>query len=559
MTLLSRFGEALKSFFFEVKKSFCFQPLTPVGRLEFFVHSTILGFLSLACLYLLFLNTHISTMWNYILIAFASICCLVPLGRFFLNRALDLTMHFNDEKKLFFSPKTMLSLIVISITAIATLILVYPKITSYFVLTLFLTLFFLAILILQSIFFPSKTLNLFENISFSSKTKEFIFFALCGVLQLLALFCLVRIKIYYGNVWLSFNLAPHICFITIFYCSIFYLIIFGKNTFARLLLSLILFCSIFAFFDSGILKSLLYFIPLALVFLSCRKNFILCIIPILGLKLSPDQGEVFVFLFCLYLALIIDFFEFKEPNDLVYSSLWAMCISAVYFYIAPMLHISLPFWLQDSLPLPLLFIIFSGFLVGIIYLNCQIKNYPKIQLAVIMYLGIMLTFFRHLPYLIKDCGLPFDFLPIVFVLLFWIISNDENLSSAYKLAICSTLLILQIFPAKDFELSLMGNILLFKTICVLFLAYLFYKIKSPFRMIIYTSALLCITSTIFAFIVDANLTQVLSQFGVKITLQDVYPAKIVVSHFLLSMLFCFVCCYIFYKQKDSFKADLTLK
>lgn len=304
MTLLSRFGEALKSFFFEVKKSFCFQPLTPVGRLEFFVHSTILGFLS----YLLFLNTHMSTMWNCILIAFASICCLVPLGRFFLNRALDLTMHFNDEKKLFFSPKTMLSLIVISITAMTTLILVYPKITSYFALTLFLTLFFLAFLILQSVFFPSKTLNLFENFSFSSKTKDFVFFALCGVLQLLALFCLVRIKTYYGNVWLSFNLGPHICFITIFYCSIFYLITFGKNAFARLLLSLILFCSIFAFFDSKILKSLLYFIPLALVFLSCRKNFILCIIPILGLKLSPDQGEVFVFLFCLYLVLIIDFF-----------------------------------------------------------------------------------------------------------------------------------------------------------------------------------------------------------------------------------------------------------
>lgn len=556
---LSRIWGAIKSFFPEVKKSFCFQSLTPAGRLEYVVHSIMLSLLYLSCSYfVVFSLSRTETIWsntNIILIGILVICFFISLGRFFLNRVLDLAMHFNDEKKLFYSPKIMLLLVVIftSIFTILVLLIIF-RITdkNSFLLILIYLSFVLAGSLLLSLSFPSRTLNIFENISFSNKQWEFIFFVLCGILQFLVLLHLIAKERYFYNSYLT-PILTGITFLALF------LVIFGKNAFVRLLSLSVFVSSILALLDNKSLILPVYSIPLILIFLTCRKNFLLCIIPILGLKLSFNHYALFIFLFCLYFVLIIDFFEFKKQDEFFSSLLWATFVSALYIFIFPLLlHIPLPYWLQD-LPLPMLFVFLAILFMGIIYINCKIKNHPQTQLAIIVCLGIILTTSRCLPYFLEDFGLPFDFLPIALVLLFWIISNDEKISSAYKLAICSILLMLQILPEQNLDITMMPILFSCRLLCVLLLAYLFYKIKSSFRIIIYFSAFLYILNLVFAIIVDNRLHSyalIINQYAIKSFL---FPLPMVLSYFLANMLFCIVYYYILNKHKNTFNANLTLK
>ncbi|MCE3047821.1 hypothetical protein LW138_07030 [Helicobacter sp. faydin-H17] len=574
---LNRIGKAFQSFFSEIFKTILFRPLTPTGRLVFYIHICLLYaivWIGYSVIFLLSMHAKLNTPFFVTLFFLLAFLYCSFIIRAALNRIADLRLSFNDERTLFFTTKSILFILAGSITLLISIALVtaspskafhpfYPPLfpsentyptpipNSYLLPLFFAPVAVLISLILTSLMFPAKTFNIFENFTFSHKLKDFVFFCITGVLFFLFLF-------------LFQNQEKQDILLIAISCLTLILIALGQNFYSRFLLISFLVFIITAFYTLSPFTTPFNFnyafspfiaLLCAIFLLTCRKNFFLCLIPVLALRCQDHHLTIWSFLFCIYLALIVDYFDFKNKKDILYSSLWAMCIAGFFVFLLPLFKIPSPSWFA-LLSKFALFVLLSGLFMGIIYLNCKLKNNPQYKLLSIMGIGALL--YLSFPLFLKDInafGLNFThFQYIVYALILWIVSNDEKISSAYKLAICALICCI-LFPPptilveQNMEDSFiwLNCILLYSA---LILYYFFYRTKSPFRYIL----LAMLPSSIFSIFVPIDI--------VHLYLEEVKPSLITTLSwisFACHLLSFAVCCYIFYKLKDSFNANLTLK
>lgn len=556
--LFKRTLSSIRLGFAQMLKSFAFKPLIPIGRFDYTIHFFLFGLLQALIFMPIFSFLIISTSFErgangglFILVCLWAVSFLFPAFRIAMNRMLDLKMHFNDSTTLFFTPKKML--LSFGICFVITLIVgyfgtkigyfdFYPFDTLFLSFKLFLSItlslaFIISNILCMSLSFPAKTLNLFENVSFSNKTKEFLFFASLGVLFIFVAFYLPihnSIGILFATI-----IALSLCFVVIkqnFYAGCLFFVLF-----LILLLDSIAFLQDSQFLDKNqhlsYIKALFF---IALILLTCRKNFLLSLIAVLGYTHfinSAYEG----FLVCLYFLLIADFLDFKSKKGLLYSSLWAICVSGAFIFITPLLNP--PYWL-NSIPKLTLFAWSVVSSMGIIFLNCKLKNQAKSQLVAIVCISILL-------YILNIFSINVGAFRTIFIILFfWIISNDQQISSAYKLAICSLFIII-LFPSPAiFSQFLLSNLFYFLPFCsIVILTYLAYKIKFAFRIVF------------LAYIPHAF---IVSFFNIVVTspLEDKYRPilfNLIKANLFFSAIVLALICYLLYKHRDSFNSDLTLK
>lgn len=552
--LFKRTLSSIRLGFAQIPKSFALKPLIPIGRFDYTIQIFIFGSIHaliftpfVALITLMYMKQ--SLFGLFILICLWAILLLFPVSRIAMNRMLDLKMHFNDSTTLFFTPKRML--LSFGICFVISLIIGYfgaqisysdafyfSEISTLFVIHLLSIIVSLAVItgniLGMSLSFPAKTLNLFENVGFSNKTKEFLFFASLGVLFVFVAFYL-QIRDSIGILFATI-IALSLCFVVIkqnFYAGFSF---FGL--FLIFLCDSIAFLQDLQFLDKNqyfsYIKALFF---IALVLLTFRKNFLLSLIAILGYTHfinSAYEG----FLVCLYFLLIADFLDFKSKKGILYSGLWAICVSGAFIFITPLLNP--PYWL-NSIPKLTLFAWSVVLSMGIIFLNCKLKNQAKSQLVALVCISIVLYVFSLFSI---NAG---NFWTIFVVLFFWIISNDQQISSAYKLAICS-LFVAILFPAPAIssKLNLLNS---FPFCSIVILTYLAYKIKFTFRIAILAyipcAFIMLLFRTIFASPLRNEYQSILF---------NLIRANLFFSAIVLALI-----CYLLYKYRDSFNSDLTLK
>ncbi|RDU71987.1 hypothetical protein CQA57_07250 [Helicobacter anseris] len=544
--LFKRILNSIRLGFPQMLKSFAFKPLIPIGRFDYTIHFFLFTLLQTLISIPFIIWITLAYMRNsmielFILICIWAVLFLFPAFRITMSRMLDLRMHFNDSTTLFFTPKKML--LSFGICFVISLIVgyfgikidyfdFYPFDTLFLSFKLFLSItlslaFITSNILGISLCFPAKTFNLFENVGFSTKTKEFLFFASLGILFIFVVFY----TLIYNPIGILF--AGIITFVLCF-------IAMRQNFYAGflfLLLSLSLLLDFVDFLQNSRFLNLSYIMIqtsffIALILLTCRKNFFLTLIVILGYTHLINIAY-WGFLIYLYFLLIADFFDFKSKKGLLYSSLWAICVSGAFIFIIPLLNP--PSWL-NSIPKLTLFACSIISSMGIIFLNCKLKNQAKSQLVALVCVSILLYILNIFSI---DAG---DFWTIFIVLFFWIISNDQQISSAYKLAICSLFIII-LFPLPTiFSQSLLSNLFYFLPFCsIVILTYLAYKIKFTFR-IVFLAYIPC------AFIVSVIASRYYS----------IFPTLLKANLFFNAVVLALIC-YLLYKHRDSFNPNLTLK
>lgn len=534
--LFKRILSSIRLGFPQILKSFAFKPLIPIGRFDYTIQLFLFTLLQALISIPFIIWITLAYMRNSMIELFISICIwavllLFPAIRITMNRMLDLRMHFNDSTTLFFTPKKML--LSFGICFVISLIVGYFGIKiDYFDFYPFDTLFLSTTLSLAfitsnilgiSLCFPAKTLNLFENVGFSTKTKEFLFFASLGILFIFVVFY----TLIYNPIGILFAgiITFVLCFITMrqnFYAG-----------FLFLLLSLSLLLDFVDFLQNSRFLNLSYIMIqtsffIALILLTCRKNFFLTLIVILGYTHLINIAY-WGFLIYLYFLLIADFSDFKSKKGILYSSLWAICVSGAFIFIIPLLNP--PSWLS-SIPKLTLFACSIISSMGIIFLNCKLKNQAKSQLVIIACIGILLYVLKFFSI---DAG---DFWTIFIVLFFWIISNDQRISSAYKLAICSLFISILL---SDPTTSKLNSLAYFSFCSIIILTYLAYKIKFAFRI------------AILAYIPCAFIVSVIAS-----GYYSIFPTLLKANLFFNAIVLALIC-YLLYKHRDSFNPDLTLK
>lgn len=551
--LFKRTLSSIRLGFAQILKSFAFKPLIPIGRFDYTIHFFLFGLLQALIFMPIFSFLIMSALFEErgeggFLICLWAVSFLFPAFRIAMNRMLDLKMHFNDSTTLFFTPKKML--LSFGICFVISLIVGYFKTQiSYdeFYISRISTLFFISLLSIiislavitsgilgMSLSFPAKTLNLFENVGFSNKTKEFLFFASLGVLFVFVAFYLpIRNSI---GILFATIIALSLCFVTIkqnFYAGFSF---FG--------LFLIFLCDSIAFLQDSqfldknqYLSSIKALFFIALILLTFRKNFLLSFVAILGYThfINSAYGG---FLICLYFLLIADFLDLKGKKGVLYSSLWAICVSGAFTFITPLLNP--PYWL-NSIPKLTLFAWSVVSSMGIIFLNCKLKNQAKSQLVAIVCISIVLYVFNLFSI---NAG---NFWTFFIVLFFWIISNDQQISSAYKLAICSLFIIALLpLPAISSELNILNSM----PFCsIVILTYLAYKIKFTFRIVILAYMPCAFIMSLFRIIFASPLRNEYQSIFLNL-----FRANLFFSAIVLALI-----CYLLYKYRDSFNSDLTLK
>lgn len=546
--LFKRTLSSIRLGFAQMLKSFAFKPLMPIGRFDYIIHFFL--FILLQTLIFMPIFSFLGSVGGlFIFVCLWVISFLFPIFRIAMNRMLDLKMHFNDSTTLFFTPKKML--LSFGICFVITLIIGYfgaqinysgafyfSKLSTLFVIPLFSIIVSLAVItgniLGMSLFFPAKTLNLFENVGFSNKIKEFLFFASFGVLFVFVAFYL-QIRDSIGILFATI-IALSLCFVAIkqnFYA--------GSSFF--MLFSIFLSDSIVCLQDLQFLDKNQYFsyiktlFFIALILLTFRKNFLLSLVAIFGYTHFINSAY-WGFLICLYFLLIADFLDFKSKKGVLYSSLWAICVSGAFIFITPLLNP--PYWL-NSIPKLTLFAWSVVLSIGIIFLNCKLKNQAKSQLVALVCISIVLYVFNLFSI---NAG---NFWTIFVVLFFWIISNDQQISSAYKLAICS-LFVAILFPAPAIssELNLLNS---FPFCSIVILTYLAYKINFTFRIAILAYIPCAFIMLLFRIIFASPLRNEYQSI-----LLNLFRANLFFSAIVLALI-----CYLLYKYRDSFNPDLTLK
>lgn len=559
-----RILKAFFSFFKECPKALLFYPLTPYGRLETFIHTTlfmVLLYLTLGFVFILSLGTYFFSDINGIemILLFMLAVFLLSIGcRIAMNRLLDLQQHYNDEVTLFLAPKRFLSItailstiILICLSFLQVAILDFQSIflEGDFIAILFCIIFGLSaaalafhiIISMQACIFPSQTLNIFEGISFSGKWKEIALFSFFGILILLC---------FYFSTYKSYQLPYPISF-TIG-LLVFFSVIWVKNTYIRIyLLSL----GLPLLFPSPDLKTLYLGLLFIVAMLACRTNFLLTLLLLFGI-LEKYSNHIMGISACLYFALLFNSFDFKKTNHLLYAILLSLAFSLFCLYIAPLFQ----FTLYDnllSIPTPLLLIGLTLFFFGVIYLNTKIKDNPKLKLLTIFGICAIMCICSFLPLQVTFAFHSFSL--IIYMLILWIISHQQNISSAYKLAICSTLLVLvslSVIQISTIHLNATARevyqlLYILHILFPLFLSYFLFKIKSPFRFFVLTIPLVKILVIIVSFLSPL--------FIYKLNLDLRNSTLFLLSlKGILNSILLLIGCYTFYKLRNSFNPDLTL-
>lgn len=552
---IDRFVKTEKRFFPELIFGISGKKCNPNGRFEWFVSgvTTIIVAFLIMFIGTILIGSISNDFYSYDAIelmgCIAILFCLISCGRFNANRIADLRLGFGDESILIFSPIRFSIFIFLGICSVAIAYFCvdmmpfipelqkkffisfvtskFPKETiDYFsaknLILLFLSAIGLAIFYfcVSCLFFPSKTLNIFENFVLSNKIKERVFFLFVGFLFLSA--------VWFGN-------HPEGLKKLLLVCEIIAFAILAKNFYVRVLCVYMLYL-LFKVFDIS-------FLLFAIFLISCRKNFLLSIIPLIGMYLPHDSNAWLILVSC-YFLLVFEF-DFGKKRDRIYALLWSLVIAiigmsgAIFLEIPTMVAIleKFSFFSFVFCFLPALGLVYLGSKTSL-QVICIVCLYGALS----VYRMLSLSFFNDLPLIVPEL--------ILFALLLWVFSNKTDMLGAYKLAICSilfTLLGVNFIGGwgNGFAKTELIDVSYFLVCTLLFLAlsYLLKRIQTPFSLLVNTATMssLFVSSLII---------------GEHFFIFDIEKNTLNILFSLCNLVMFAVSFYVLYKERNRFDSKL---